>query len=264
MPFPRAVIFEACAFLGQTIQYHGDFEDIMLRWELDDLAVAHGAIHQRCRALFLFLRDNPEVQHEGRLITDLVVEVAVTSVARHRPGAGNQLVHALERAGFVLGENHDLRRALPAILDLPAADDEVHILLNRHNLAVPQGHLDQAIGAHTRGEWAAANGQIRSFLESLLDEAAYLLDANAPRGQNQHEARRQRLANLAVPFLSRDLNEWNDDGRGFVNGLFRRLSPQGAHPGLSDEEDSTFRLHLVLLVARLLLGRLDAAVPAQQ
>ncbi len=34
--------------------------------------------------------------------------------------------------------------------------------------------------------------------------------------------------------------------------------PQGAHPGLSDEEDSTFRLHLVLLTGRTLLKRLEA------
>jgi hypothetical protein len=36
--------------------------------------------------------------------------------------------------------------------------------------------------------------------------------------------------------------------------------PQGAHPGLSDEEDCTFRLHVVLLTGRLLLTRFDAQV----
>jgi hypothetical protein len=140
----------------------------------------------------------------------------------------------------------------------------VHVLLNKHNLATPLGHLDQAINAHTRGEWAAANGQGRSFLESLLDETAYLLSPNAPRGQNQGEARRQLLANLADPFLSRNLNEWSDDGKSFVHGVFRRLHPQGAHPGLSDEEDSTFRLHLVLLASRLFLRRLDALLEPRQ
>jgi integrase len=46
-------------------------------------------------------------------------------------------------------------------------------------------------------------------------------------------------------------------GGGFVNGLAKRLHPQGSHPGLSDQEDSTFRLHTVLLTARLLLERFD-------
>ena len=35
-----------------------------------------------------------------------------------------------------------------------------------------------------------------------------------------------------------------------------RSHPSGSHPGLSDEDDCTFRLHLVLLVSRLLLQRL--------
>jgi hypothetical protein len=72
------------------------------------------------------------------------------------------------------------------------------------------------------------------------------------------ETRRQFLANCTPPFLNHDLNEWGNEGKNFVNGTFKRLHPQGAHPGLSDDEDCTFRLHLVLLAARLFLRRLDA------
>jgi len=61
MPFPRAVIFESCSFLGQTIMYHGDLGDMLLRWELDDLEARPGSIRQRCQEFFRFLRDNPEV-----------------------------------------------------------------------------------------------------------------------------------------------------------------------------------------------------------
>jgi hypothetical protein len=53
------------------------------------------------------------------------------------------------------------------------------------------------------------------------------------------------------------LNEWDDNGLGFVNGLVKRLHPHGSHPGLSDQDDSTFRLHTVLLTARLFLVRFD-------
>jgi hypothetical protein len=55
------------------------------------------------------------------------------------------------------------------------------------------------------------------------------------------------------------LTEWDDDGKGFINGLVRRLHPHGSHPGLSGQDDSTFRLHTILLVARLLLARFDAS-----
>jgi len=44
----------------------------------------------------------------------------------------------------------------------------------------------------------------------------------------------------------------------FLQGLWKRLHPQGSHPGLSDEEDSTFRLHLMILTASYYLKRLDS------
>jgi hypothetical protein len=90
-----------------------------------------------------------------------------------------------------------------------------------------------------------------------LDEIAVRLDSNTA-SLGSGNPRRTQLA--AQGFFSRSLNEWDDDGRNFVNGLFKRLSPQGSHPGLSGEADSTFRLHIVLLTARLFLSRFDEQV----
>ena len=257
MPYPRSVIFEACQFLGRTVGYHGEFEDLVLRWELDALAEHDGAIHQRFRGLFVYLRDNPESRYDSELISDLVVAEAARRVNPHLDAA--EFVRVLERAGFVI-DNGVVRRTLPEAIDLPAADDEVHVLLRSLDFTVPLGHLDQAIDSHARGNWAAANGQIRSFLESLLDEIAYAVVPNPPRGQHEGEARRQALASVAPVFLSDDLFESGNQGKNLLNGVFKRLNPQGAHPGLSDEEDSTFRLHLVLLLGRLFLRRFDVRV----
>jgi hypothetical protein len=259
MPFSRGTLFTACSFLGEVIEHHGDIDDMMLRWELDDLAVRNGGIRDRCRRIFLFLRDNSEVEFDGRLIRDLVVETAVRYLRRnHRRAGATEFINSLSRDGYIISEEGELRRALPAVADLPAADDEVHALLRQYNLAIPLGHLDQAIEAHTRSDWAAANGQLRTFSESLFDEIALLLDpVNAP-GVPSGQNRRQLLANLNPPFLIDALGEWSNDGKNFVNGLFKRLHPQGNHPGLSDEEDSTFRLSAVLVVARLFLRRLAA------
>lgn len=58
-------------------------------------------------------------------------------------------------------------------------------------------------------------------------------------------------------FLSKDRNEWTADGKNFLNGLFKMLHTDGSHPGLSDEDHSTFRLHLALITGRALLRRLS-------
>jgi hypothetical protein len=163
------------------------------------------------------------------------------------------LNRGLERDGFTVEDGH-LRRALPEALDLPRADDEVHALLDRYGFAVSRGHLDQGIAAHARGDWAAANAQFRAFIESLFDAIAErLAGAAVPPPGNQ---RRTWLANRNPPFFLAELNEWDGQGHGFIEAFFRRLHPAGAHPGLSDEDDSTFRLHLVLLVGRNLLRRM--------
>jgi len=130
-------------------------------------------------------------------------------------------------------------------------------VLDCHNFGTAKGHLEQAMENHARGNWAAANGQLRTFFDSLLDAMAERLDrtaANLSSGQ----ARRSKLASL--DFLSVPLNEWHNDGRGFINGSVKRLHPQGAHPGVSDDDDCTFRLQIVLLTAALLLRRLDKAM----
>ena len=143
-------------------------------------------------------------------------------------------------------------------LGIAAAEDEVTRLLKVGPFPTSRGHLDQALDAHGRGDWAAANSQIRSFYESLFDEIAIAIDPTMA-GPGKGEARRARLATEG--FLQTELNEWSNDGKNFVNGLMKRLHPHGSHPGLSDEADSTFRLHIVLLTARWFLARYEAGRP---
>jgi hypothetical protein len=159
----------------------------------------------------------------------------------------------LERDGFTIVDR-TLRSVMPVELGVAAAEDEVSRILARPEFELSRGHLSQALDAHARGDWAAANSQTRAFYEALLDDFAKAIDPSIANGGS--EARRQRLAKEG--FLRTDLNEWGAEGKNFINGLMKRLHPHGAHPGLSDEKDSTFRLHVVLLTARLLLERWEA------
>ncbi|MGC2966077.1 hypothetical protein [Paraburkholderia aspalathi] len=187
--------------------------------------------------------------------------VAVAMNPSAHPEEKERFARALALDGFVFQWTEGpemratplLRAALPDEVDLPASDDEVHQLLRNFGFSVSNGHLDQAIEAHTRGDWAPANSQIRTFMESLFDAIAEHIDS-AKAASGSSENRRAMLATLG--FLSIPRNEWTSDGKNYINGLFKMLHTEGSHPGLSDEDRSTFRLHLALVTARTFLRRL--------
>ena len=165
----------------------------------------------------------------------------------------------LMRDGYILFWDSDycqatLRAALPSDIQLPEADDEVRQLLKGRKFETTLGHMKEAIEAHTRGDWAAANGQIQTFVESLFKDIA---QAIAPNERQRRASSKSRLDLLtSIGFLSPVRNEWTGDGNGFINGLFKMLHTDGPQPGLSDEEHCTFRLHLAMVTARTFLRRL--------
>jgi hypothetical protein len=189
-----------------------------------------------------------------------VREAVGATVLQNAMAAQERLLRGLALDGYVVSWDEDtrtpmLRTALPGEVDLPAADDEVHQLLKQFGFTVPLGHLDQAIDAHTRGDWAAANSQIRTFLEGLISDIVLHIDPQKATEPLSSENLRARLAERG--FLSISRNEWTSDGKNYMNGLFKMLHTDGSHPGLSDEDHSTFRLHLAFITGRALLRRLN-------
>jgi len=151
-----------------------------------------------------------------------------------------------------------IRRMLPEDIpgvDFREAESEVVSLLGRHGFTVALGHLEQALSAFGRGEWSSANGEFRKFYESYLNEIADRLGYD---GSGDSKAKRDFLAaSLNPPFLLEKYNEWHPNKTQFVQGLMNRMHPHGGHAGLSEEEDATFRLQIILVTARLLLRRFD-------
>ncbi|CAK0762010.1 Abortive infection protein-like C-terminal domain-containing protein [uncultured Gammaproteobacteria bacterium] len=199
----------------------------------------------------------------GDFLRDRIVDQVVACYSKQIPGAA--LSHdeeifrrLLEYDGFrITDRDGTLRRILPCDARSPNTEDVITSRLSKHGFATAQGHLKQAMDAHSRGDWASANSQIRSFFESLLDEIAiklYPSSSSLPSSEN----RKSLLAKNK--FLLESLNEWGGDGKNYINGLWKRLHPAGSHPGLSDEDDSTFRIQVVLPTADLLLKRLDAII----
>ncbi|NTA61749.1 hypothetical protein G6L32_24235 [Agrobacterium tumefaciens] len=153
-----------------------------------------------------------------------------------------------------------LVRMLPADapeLDMREAENEVIQLLRKHQLTTAEGHLSRAMSAFQRGEWSGANGELRNFLESYFNEIAVL--AGCDHTLDSRQKRDFLGGSVTPPFLLADYNKWSPDGKKspFVQALMSRMHPHGGHPGLSEEEDATFRLQINLVTARLFLRRLD-------
>lgn len=153
-----------------------------------------------------------------------------------------------------------LRRMLPADLpglDMREAENEVDHLLQKHGFATSNGHVMRAISAFQRGDWSSSNAELRNLYEGLLNDIAVGLGYV---GNGDSLAKRNFLGEgVTPPFLLSDYNEWNTNTQKpqYVQGLMSRMHPHGSHPGLSEEEDATFRVQIALVTARLFLRRYD-------
>lgn len=264
VPFTRPTIIAAVALLDKRLS-QASFNHLVLRLGLDDdipsdtdISVSKKA-DKLGRIVVKWPADQVDTL-EGRMsLAEALVREAVQSM---HPESMHELeiafARGLARDGYVVSfderERPALRAALPQELGLPAVDNEVHELLGYFGFSEPLGHLGQGIEAHARGDWVAANAQFRTFLEGLFDDIAQNCEGADKTASLTSENRRALLAKIG--FLAEDRNEWTQDGKNYINGLFKMLHTDGSHPGLSDEDHSTFRLHIVLVTARAFLRRL--------
>lgn len=270
MPFTRRTLLAASDFFEEA-GTSAKFDLMVQNLELDQLVPSGSELSvAKKRVIFnkeLLMRiDQLILTREGQMTRgEAFIREAVRLMSQSPDRYKLQSLYerCLALDGFVVsweegecgaGSPPWLRRGMPELVDLPAGDDQVHQVLQRYGFARSQGHLDQAIDAHTRGDWAAANAQIRTFMESLFLEIAGRVEPSdlvASQGLNNAF---QALAKRE--FLSEARAEWNQDGKGMLNGLLKMLNSEGSHKGLSDEDHSTFRLHLALVTARTVLNRL--------
>ena len=252
--FSSLTLLESVDLLSDRLTQAG-FDKLMLRLSMDS-HVPPGpglSVHNKANKLSSFAKENPT--HQTASGSNLMDEIVERAAGLGGLNHDSPFVRALARDGFTLTDEGTILKNLPPEADLPGADDELHALLDEFGMDTAKGHLDQAIKNHTRGNWAAANGQLRTFLEGLFDEIFRLLEPKRADDKLSSENRRQLLATREPPFFQESLGEWGQQGKNFTNGVFKRLHGEGSHPGLSDEEDCAFRLHLVLIVARHFLRR---------
>jgi len=263
-PFSRITIIKTIESLESLT--HAEIGRFLLKFGLEKVAPQKlGSKMSRVNAVIGYLIENHDEKGPfGANLTFEIIEDVLKiiysnkysrKIKEHLP----ELINSLKHDSYIITDEGSLKRMLPESIKLVEREYELNSLLDKFGFTTAKGHIDQAINAHSRGEWASANAQLRSFMESLFDSIADKLACGKMTLPSTGHQRREFLAKLNPPFLIPTLNEWEINGKsGFLQGLWRRLNPQGSHPGLSDEEDSTFRLHLMILTAFYYLKRLDS------
>lgn len=271
----------AAAEIIERMSTQAEFTTLVLGWGVDDFC-GSGSVATKANNLARFALRMPQevlTVHGKCKLSRAMVEHAITApsnIIQHSTSIWSRLLAGLRFDGFEIVEEmvpdpkggkslfEDdprmikvlvLKRMLPEDIpgtDFREAESELEGLLSQHGFDVPKGHLTQAIAAFQRGEWSSANGELRNFYESYLNEIA---DGLGYDGVESSKAKRDFLGKLNPPFLLADYNEWDAQKTQFVQGLMNRMHPHGGHPGLSEEEDATFRLQISLITARLFLRR---------
>lgn len=271
----------AAAEVVSGVYSHADMEVLEVQWGIDGRSNASSKSARVASWARIACDEDLTVMTENGCVSldRALVEMAIGAPTRVREGeAWMKLVGGLRFDGFAIVETEIsiapqrpwqsettkqvsiLTRMLPNDipgLDFREAESEVVALLNRGGFTVAKGHLNRALSAFQRGEWSSANGELRNFLESYLNEIAVDLGYT---GGGDSRAKRDFLGSgLQPPFLLADYNEWNANNQKpqYVQGLMNRMHPHGGHPGLSEEEDATFRLQITLITARLFLRRFN-------
>ncbi|WP_293648875.1 hypothetical protein [Pantoea septica] len=235
---------------------NNEFSDFIVRFELSE-DIGGVSIAKKQSALVNFLIKNPEAKGpDNASLAIEIIEYIINKNRKYYSRSANSLMQELENAlkkdGYELTET-SVRKALPEEIPVDKTENKLIEILNKHGFSTAKGHYIQAIASHGRGDWAASNAQLRTFTEDFFDQVHKKLQAG--NGANSHQ-RRQELANAGL--FRAEFNEFTGNGTGFVEGFWKRLHPEGSHPGLSEEPDATFRLHLVLVVIHYYAERFDS------
>lgn len=274
--FNRMTIVAAAEAIAH-FNSHGDMEVLEVQWDIQQLVSTSSKSARVASWASIAANSNPDVFTEnGRVGLEraLVEEAMRAPDNTRREQVWNKFIAGLRFDGFELIEvevdtgrtnfmgdpifekRQQLSRMLPENVpgtDFRQAASEVEVLLDELSLPIAKGHLSHALSAFQRGEWSSANGELRNFYENYLNEISNGLGFTGP---DTSKARRDFLGSgLTPPFLLEEYNEWHPQKTQFVQGLMNRMHPHGGHPGLSEEEDATFRLQISLITARLFLRR---------
>ena len=249
--FSRKTLIELVNALN--FQTHDAVERFGLEFNIEE-EITGRWVKEKETSIIKYLSSNPEVV--GPNGSNLAIEIIEYAIKNHRSFEPfeefhSDLAHSLEKDGYEFTSS-GIRKKLPSEFPVVEQENQLISLLDKFGFSTAKGHYEQAIAAHSRGEWASANAQLRTFVEEFFDRTQDIVSPGHYSSSNE-----RKIALAKAGFFLQEYNEHLFNGTGFVEGFWKRLHPEGSHPGLSEQSDSTFRLHLVILVIHHFLTRLE-------
>lgn len=241
---------------------NSQLDNFMVKYGLDHEATGSNRQNKTTNAALYLIKnpnlpgvigDNLQFEIIEHIINRSVQSTAIFDSSKNEFIEYPQLRRLLLRDGFVI-EDNNLIRTFDTTIDYSENENLLERLLDKHGFVTAKGHYEQARNNFNRGHWASCNSQLRSYVEEICNAIAEKVTGQPYT--DSHQAR-IALSQTDPPIFYKNLNEWQDNGKGYFQTFWIRLHPEGSHPGLSNEEDSVFRLNLVQISSLEILRRYD-------
>ena len=155
---------------------------------------------------------------------------------------------ALRADGFHVREG-ELIPIISSLVEPVKEEALVETLLDKYGFSIAKNHLKQSYENYVEGNWEAANGALRSFLQDVFDQIALII-APPEAGQKAPGGERRKLLQ-EKHFIE------SDTEAKLVLGFFQFASHKGSHPGISNESDSRLRRYMAVALASYYLEKLE-------
>lgn len=259
--FSRATLVDTFSLFSE--QTHSVLDKFFYKYGIDSYTANASNKENKAMAAVRYLEDNPNAK--GILGGDMAFEMVEEIIEIYADNSYYYDVSTGEFRGYpklkrlLLKDGFDIRdgqlvRLVDSTIDYVKNESLLLKILGKYRFSIAEGHYIQAVNAFTRGDWAACNSQIRTFVEELLCKLAEDITGNSFNNSN---SARTALSQSTPKLFYPELNEWLNNGQGYFETFWKRLHPQGSHPGLSDEYDSMFRLNIVQISILEILRRYD-------
>lgn len=167
-------------------------------------------------------------------------------------------------------ENCCIIEDIARYLQVVEKNDAIIEMLEEYHFSTTLAHYNEAKSSYLGGNYAALDGQLRTFVESIFQDMAAHIKVCEPTNtniSNINEIDGQQamiiFAKCEHPILDFNLNEWSGDSQqaSYFPAFWKRLHPEGSHPGVPQFSEVIYRFQLVVLNIELLVSRFQSAYP---